>query len=409
MLARAIDEIYRREGGRVLAGLIRRFGDIGLAEDLLQDAYAKALEVWPASGLPDNPAAWLTTVARNRGLDTVRRNARQLEDSEPVLEQLEAEPAHDDDDMLIEDDRLRLIFVCCHPALGGKAQAMLALRTLCGLSTREIARAYLESEDAAAQRMVRAKRKISEAGIPYEVPGPDQLAERLELVLQVIYLMFNEGYASTSGASLLRPDLGAEAIRLARILCALMPQAAEAHGLLALMQLQHARRAARVSADGKLVTLEHQDRALWDAAEIAQGQRALDEALALGAPGPYQVQAAIAALHASAPAAADTDWPQIAQLYGALLRYWPTPVVELNAAVARGMADGYAHGLALIEAIAARGELAKSHYLHAARADLLRRMGRATEAAAAFDQALALVSNEVERDFLRQQRAALPI
>ena len=407
MLARAIDEICRREGGKVLAGLIRRFGDIGLAEDLLQDACVKALEQWPQAGLPDNPAAWLTTVARNRGLDIVRRNARMLPDSEEVLERLEAEPAADEEAAVIGDDRLRLIFVCCHPALNGKAQAMLALRTLCGLSTREIARAYLESEDAAAQRMVRAKRKISEAGIPYEVPGPDQLAERLELVLQVIYLMFNEGYGATSGASLLRPDLGAEAIRLARILCELMPGQAEVHGLLALMQLQHARRDARVSTMGELVTLEKQDRARWHAAEIAEGQRTLDAALALRAPGPYQIQAAIAALHAGAPDPEQTDWTQIAQLYAALLRYWPTAVVELNAAVAVGMADGYARGLELIGAVEARGELAKSHYLYAAKADLLRRLGRKAEAAAAFDRALALVANEVERDYLQQQRDSL--
>lgn len=407
MLNRAIEEICRREGGKVLAGLIRRFGDIGLAEDLLQDAYSKALEAWPQSGLPDNPAAWLTTVARNRGLDIVRRNARMLPDSEEVLEQLEAEPEDDADELVIEDDRLRLIFVCCHPALNGKAQAMLALRTLCGLSTREIARAYLESEDAAAQRMVRAKRKITEAGIPFEIPAPDRLAERLELVLQVIYLVFNEGYGATSGQSLLRPDLGAEAIRLARILRELMPEQAEVHGLLALMQLQHARRDARVSTLGELVTLEKQDRARWHAEEIAEGQRTLDAALALHAPGPYQVQAAIAALHAGAPDPEQTDWAQIAQLYGALLRFWPTPVVELNAAVAVGMADGYARGLELIEAVEARGELARSHYLYAARADLLRRLGRKAEAAAAFDRALALVANEVERDYLQQQRDSL--
>ena len=405
MLVRAIEEVCRREGGKVLSGLIRRFGDMGLAEDLLQDAYAKALEVWPAEGMPDNPAAWLTTVARNRGLDIVRRNARQLPDSEEVLESLEAEAVDEDEPAVIEDDRLRLIFVCCHPALNGKAQAMLALRTLCGLSTREIARAYLESEDAAAQRMVRAQRKIKEARIPFEIPPPERLAERLELVLQVIYLVFNEGYGATSGSSLLRVDLGAEAIRLARILRELLPGQAEVHGLLALMLLQHARRDARVDAEGRLITLERQDRARWHAAEIAEGQAALDAALALRAPGPYQLQAAIAALHAGAARAEDTDWPQIALLYRALLDYWPTPVVELNAAVARGMAEGLELGLALIEEIEARGVLAKSHYLYAAKADLLRRLGRNAEAFDCFGQALALVSNDVERDFLLQQQA----
>jgi RNA polymerase sigma-70 factor (ECF subfamily) len=405
MLARAIEEIFRREGGKVRAGLIRRFGDIGLAEDLLQGACVKALELWPREGLPDNPAAWLTTVARNRGLDMVRRDARIVPDSAEILESLAAPAATEPE--AIEDERLRLIFVCCHPALNGKAQAMLALRTLCGLSTREIARAYLDTEAGAAQCMVRAQRKIKEAGIPFEIPPPERLAERVALVLQVIYLMFNEAYGAAFGPQLVRASLGMEAIRLGRMLCELMPGQAEARGLLALMLLQHARRDARTAGDGTLQTLEWQDRSLWHAGEIADGQKTLDAALALRAPGPYQVQAAIAALHAEAATAANTDWPQIAQLYAALLHYWPTPVVELNAAVAVGMAGGVAHGVQLIESIEARGALAGSHYLFAAKADLLRRLGRLGDAAVAFDRALELVTNEVERNYLQQQRQAL--
>lgn len=406
MQRRAIEAACRLEGGKVLAGLARRFGSLQLAEDLLQEAYARALETWPAAGIPANPAAWLTTVARNAGLDLVRREARTDPDSAAILAQLEAE-APPEDHGLLEDDRLRLLFTCCHPALNPKAQAMLALRTLCGLGTREIARAYLESEDAAAQRMVRAKRKIAEARIPYEVPGPGQLEERMALVLQVVYLVFNEGYGATSGVRLLRIDLAAEAIRLARILAELMPQHAEAKGLLALMLLQHARRDARTDADGRLVTLEWQDRRQWHAGEIAEGRALLDAALALRAPGPYQVQAAIAALHAGAATAEATDWRQIAALYQALLRWWPTPVVQLNAAVATGMAEGFGKALVLLDALEAQGTLATSHYLHAARADMLRRLGRAELAAAAYDRALGLVVNEVERDYLLQQRAGL--
>lgn len=407
MVALAIEEIFRREGGKVLAGLIRRFGDISLAEDLLQAACIKAMENWRSEGLPANPAAWLTTVARNHGLDVVRRDARIAPESNDIIDALAAEAPPEVETEGIDDDRLRLIFVCCHPALNGKAQAMLALRTLCGLSTRDIARAYLESEQAAAQRMVRAKRKIKDAGIPFEIPPPDRLDERLALVLQVIYLMFNEGYGAAYGPSLLRADLGFEAIRLGRMLCELMPGRAEAGGLLALMMLQHARRDARVAADGALVTLESQDRARWHAGEIEEGQRILDAAMALRAPGPYQIQAAIAALHSGAAQAQSTDWRQIAQLYGALLRHWPTPVVELNAAVAIGMADGIERGLHLIVAIEARGDMAGSHYLHAAKADLLRRLGQPVAAAAAFARALELVTNEVERNYLNQQLQAL--
>jgi RNA polymerase sigma-70 factor (ECF subfamily) len=407
MLARAIEEVLRRERGIVLAGLIRRFGDFAMAEDLLQEACVRALRVWPQQGLPHNPAAWLTTVARNHGLDMIRRDARLLPDSQALTDQLVAELPAEETAHVIEDDRLRLIFVCCHPALNPKAQAMLALRTLCGLSTREIARAYLDSEDAAAQRMVRAQRKISEARIPFSVPAEAQLPERLALVLQVLYLMFNEGYGATSGAALLRADLASEAIRLARMLRALLPFDAEVAGLLALMLLQHARRDARLDPEGSLATLEEQDRMRWHAGEIEEGKLLLEAAMALRAPGPYQLQAAIAALHAGAASAQETDWPQIAALYGALLRYWPTPVVELNAAVALGMADNYEAALRFIGGIEARGALAGSHYLYAAKADLLRRMGRVDEAFAAFDQAIALVANEVERDFLIRRRDSL--
>jgi RNA polymerase sigma-70 factor (ECF subfamily) len=406
MQQRAIEAVCRHEGGKVLAGLTRRFGSLQLAEDLLQEAYARALEHWPVTGVPANPAAWLTTVARNAGLDLVRRESRIDPDSAHILEQLEAEALPEAAEA-IEDDRLRLVFTCCHPALNAKAQAMLALRTLCGLTTREIARAFLETEEASAQRMVRAKRKIIEAGIPYEVPAPDQLEERMELVLQVIYLVFNEGYGATSGTRLLRIDLGWEAIRLGRILLELLPDHAEAKGLLALMVLQHARRDARTDSGGRLVTLENQDRSLWLHEEIAEGQALLDAAMALRQPGPYQIQAAIAALHTTAETASATDWRQIAALYQALLRHWPTPVVQLNAAVAVGMSEGFEKALVLLDELEAQGTLARSHYLFAARADMLRRLGRAGLAAAAYDLALGLVVNEVERDYLLQQRAGL--
>jgi RNA polymerase sigma-70 factor (ECF subfamily) len=395
--ARVIGEVCRREGGKVLAGLIRRFGDIGLAEDLLQDAYARALERWPRDGLPDNPAGWLTTVARNRGLDILRRAARTLDDSGAVLARLEAEPPQEQDEGQLDDDRLRLIFVCCHPALHPRAQSALALRTLCGLSTREIARAFCESEATTAQRLVRAKRKIAEARIPFVIPVESELPGRMAIVLQVIYLVFNEGYAATEGVRLVRLDLCKEAIRLGRLMRELMPADAEVRGLLALMLLTHARSAARVSNVGELLTLEQQDRSMWDRDAIREGLAILDEALALRRSGPYQIQAAIAALHSKAARAVVTDWAQIAALYGALLRHLPTPVVRMNAAVAHGMASGPKEGLRALEHL---DDMEGSHYLHAARAAFHLRLGDMHAAGAAYVHAAGLAGNEVERAWL---------
>lgn len=403
MEARVVGEVCRREGGKVLAGLIRRFGAITLAEDLLQDACIRALERWPRDGLPDNPAGWLATVARNRGLDILRRAARTLDDSTGVLALLEAPPPEEVVVEQLDDDRLRLIFVCCHPALHPRAQSALALRTLCGLSTREIARAFCESEATTAQRLVRAKRKIQEAGIPFVIPAAAELPARLAIVLQVIYLVFNEGHAATEGARLLRLDLCREAIRLGRLMRELMPEDAEVRGLLALMLLTHARSAARVSNVGELLTLERQDRGLWDRAAIAEGVSLLDGALVLRRPGPYQIQAAIAALHDKAARAQDTDWPQIAALYGALLRHLPTPVVRMNAAVAHGMAFGPVQGLRALDGIAGMDD---SHYLHAARAAFLLQAGEAAAAGAAYVRAAGLTGNAVERAYLLDRARA---
>jgi RNA polymerase sigma-70 factor (ECF subfamily) len=409
MLTPVIDSVCRAEGPRVLAGLIRRFGDFDLAEDALQDAFTKAIEVWPAQGLPDSPAAWLTTVARRRALDLIRRRAtgHLYTDSPPDVAAPEAEEAdaHPAEVSGVEDDRLRLVFTCCHPAIGEAAQMALALRTLCGLSTREIARAFLEPEATTAQRLVRVKKKILEARIPYEVPSRELLPERLQAVLGVVYLMFNEGYAATETPCLIRPDLCAEAIRLARLIAELMPQEAEALGLLALMLLHDARRATRVGGDGAIVPLEEQDRARWNREEIAEGLAVLDAALALRRRGSYQVQAAIAALHARALRAGDTDWRQISALYGGLLREQPGAVVELNAAVALAMAEGAERGLEWIARLAGREELAGYYLLPAARADLLRRLGRLADAREAYVEALALVRNPAERSYLERRLA----
>ncbi|MEO8145315.1 MAG: RNA polymerase sigma factor [Betaproteobacteria bacterium] len=402
-----IDSVCRAEGARVLAGLIRRFGDFDLAEDALQDAFAKALEVWPVQGLPAAPAAWLTTVAQRRALDLIRRRGagHHYTDTPPDVAAPEADEgdAHPADVSGVEDDRLRLVFTCCHPAIGQAAQMALALRTLCGLSTREIARAFLEPEATTAQRLVRVKKKILEARIPYEVPKRELLPERLQAVLGVVYLVFNEGYAATETPGLIRPDLCAEAIRLARLIAELMPQESEALGLLALMLLHDARRATRVGSDGAIVPLEEQDRARWNRDEIAQGLGLLDTALALRRRGPYQVQAAIAALHARALRAEDTDWNQIAALYRGLLSEQPGAVVELIAAVAVAMAEGAERGLALMDRLSGREELSAYYLLPAARADLLRRLGRLAEARVAYRAALGMVRNPSERTYLERR------
>jgi RNA polymerase sigma-70 factor (ECF subfamily) len=409
MLTPIIDGICRTEGPRLLASLIRRVGDFELAQDAMQDAFAKALEVWPAQGLPAAPAAWLTTVARRRAIDLLRRRGSGplYTDEPPDLAAPEAEPTPDGrESWPLEDDRLRLVFTCCHPAIAQPAQVALALRTLCGLSTREIARAFLEPEATTAQRLVRAQRKIRDARIPFEVPPREVLPERLSAVLGVVYLVFNEGYASTETGGLVRTDLCGEAIRLGRLVAELLPEEPEAEGLLALMRLHDARRTTRIDATGALIPLEDQDRRLWRRDEIDAAAALLDTALRRRRRGPYQLQAAIAALHAQAPSAEATDWAQIAALYAGLLAEQPSPVVELNAAVALAMARGAEHGLAWIERLEQGGDLAGYHLLPAARADLLRRLGRRAEAADSYRAALTLVRSPAERLYLERRLAA---
>ncbi len=398
---RAVARAFREEWGRVVATLIRTTGDWDLAEECTQDAFARALERWPRDGVPENPGAWLTTTARNRAFDRLRRAERGAAKTREAAILMPDEPAPVIDDSGVADDRLRLIFTCCHPALSVEAQVALTLRTLAGLTTPEIARAFLVPEATMAQRLVRAKRKIHDAGIPYRVPPAHLLPERTAAVLAVLYLLFNEGYAASSGTELVRGDLAAEAIRLTRTLSELMPDEPEARALLALMLLHHARRAGRTDADGRLVLLEDQDRSTWDQAMIEEGQAQLDRALRRQRPGPYQVQAAIAACHATAPTAGDTDWHEIALLYGELVRMTGSPVVELNRAVAVAMADGPEAGLALTDALSDR--LDAYQYLHAARADLLRRLGRRDDAAAAYARALELTSAATERDYLERR------
>jgi RNA polymerase sigma-70 factor (ECF subfamily) len=404
-----VDRLFREGSGRAVATLIRVLGDFDLAEEMVQEAFVAALETWPARGLPDNPAAWITTTARNRAIDRLRRDRRFAErqvllarDAAFEADRREtAMQALSEDAMSpIADDQLRLIFTCCHPALPMDGRVALTLRTLGGLTTPEIARAFLVPEPTLAQRLVRAKRKIRDAGIPYRVPPAELLPERLDGVLHVLYLVFNEGYAATSGDALIRRELCAEAIRLARIVVELLPDEPESTGLLALMLLHDARREARVREGGDLVLLDEQDRSRWDRQAIEEGRALVDRAIAAGRPGPYQVQAAIAALHDEAPTPADTDWAGIAALYLTLLRMTPSPVVELNLAVAVAMADGPAIGLAMMDGLAASGALETYPYLHAGRADLLRRLGRWSEAAAAYRRALALTTNAPERAFI---------
>ena len=400
-----VEKTFRQESGRIIASLIRISGSFDLAEEAMQDALTAALTRWPTQGIPDNPAAWITTAAHRRLIDYARRARTRREKEEEVLRETERDAAADPDpcDMSFPDDRLRLIFTCCHPALNSEAQVALTLRTLGGLTTPEIARAFLLPEPTLAQRLVRAKRKIQNARIPYEVPPEHLLPERLASVRSVIYLIFNEGYAATSGDSLIRRELCSEAIRLARTLCELMPRDAESVGLLALMLLHDSRREARVSPEGELVPLEEQDRSLWDTQRIREGLEKVEAALRLGRIGPYQLQAAIAAVHAQAQTPQQTDWRQIAALYGELERVSPSPVVALNRAVAVAMSEGLETGLRLIDELGAGGELKDYYLFYAARADLLRRMGRLQEAAEAYQRTLALTANAVERRYLRRR------
>jgi RNA polymerase sigma-70 factor (ECF subfamily) len=397
-----LERTFRESAGRAVAILARVFGDIDLAEDAVQEAFAVATERWPADGLPPNPGGWIVTTARNKALDRLRR-----ESSRPGREvqaaALIGDPEPESEAGPVRDDQLRLIFTCCHPALAPEARIALTLRLIAGLQTPEIARAFLVPEATVAQRLVRAKRKIKDAGIPYRVPADHELPGRLPDVLAVVYLVFNEGYAASAGDTLVRQELCAEAIRLARLLAALMPDEPEVNGLLALLLLTESRRAARTTPAGQLILLPDQDRARWDAALIGEGQRIVRACLRRNQPGTYQIQAAIAAVHSAAPTAGQTDWRQILALYDQLFALSPTPVIALNRAIALAEADGPAAALASVDALALDGY----HLYHATRADLLRRLGRDAAAAAAYDQAIALAENKAERAFLTARRAAL--
>jgi RNA polymerase sigma-70 factor (ECF subfamily) len=403
-----LDAIYRAESRRVFATLIRLLGDFDLAEDALHEAFRVAMEQWPRDGVPANPRAWLVSTGRFKAIDSLRRRARFDDSLSLLAEQLnqDTEDALRQDDEEIEDDRLRLIFTCCHPALSQEARAALTLRELCGLTTEEIARAFLTTPSTLAQRIVRAKSKIAEARIPYEVPDREALPERLDAVLQVIYLVFNEGYYASSGESLTRPDLSGEAIRLARLLVELLPES-EVAGLLALMLLHEARHATRTSQEGDLVLLEDQDRTRWNREQIAEGIALVQQAMTSDSVGAYSLQAAIAAVHASAPDFTSTDWAQIVDLYDLLLQVTPSPIVEINRAGAVAMRDGPAAGLELVDVILGRGDLGNYQLAHSTRAELCRRLGKAAEARASYQRALDLTQQGPERRFLERQLAKL--
>jgi RNA polymerase sigma-70 factor (ECF subfamily) len=404
-----LDSLYRSESGRILATLIRLLGDLDIAEDALHDAFKAALEQWPAEGIPSNPRSWLVSAGRFKAIDRLRRTARFDTYLDTIGEQFDAD-AKDPSELAdegVSDDQLRLIFTCCHPSLAPESRIALTLREVCGLTTEEIASAFLATPPALAQRIVRAKAKIRDAHIPYEVPSPSDLPKRLDTVLHVVYLVFNEGYSASSGGSLTRSDLSGEAIRLGRVLVELLPEP-EAMGLLALMLIQESRRSARTSAEGDLILLEDQDRSLWNREYIAEGSALVERALLSRRFGPYTIQAAIAAVHAGAPNAAATDWQEIVGLYDVLIRAEPSPVVELNRAVAVAMRNTPEAGLVLIDAILSRGDLADYHLAHSARGELCRRLGRFEEARASFTRALSLVRQEPERRFLERRLRQLP-
>src|ERR1700683_1092370 len=407
-LSRTIETLYRSESGRVLATLVRLLGDLDLAEEAMHEAFAAALEFWPQTGIPDKPRPWLISTARFKAIDVIRRRARFDGAQRDLVAHLEsrvnAAPSGKVEigDEEIEDDRLRLIFTCCHPALPPEGQVALTLREICGLTTEEIARAFLVTPATLAQRIVRAKAKIRETPISYEVPTPQELPERLNAVLQVVYLVFNEGYSAAAGAEVTRAELTGEAIRLGRLLAWLQPEP-EAIGLLSLMLLHESRRAARTSSTGDLILLDHQDRSLWNREQIMEGVALLEKALKSRRFGPYTLQAAIAAVHAEAESVAATDWRQIVALYDQLVRIQPSPVVQLNRAVAIAMRDGPEAGLTHIDAVLEHGELADYYLAHSARADMYRRLGRTTEARSSYEKALALTQQEPERQFLQER------